>query len=105
METKRTPTPWRNSSAMGKTNIESLSGRFVAGTGGYSDNYSNMRYVEENEANAEFIVQACNAHDDLVGALVALLGSLATGKSHTRKDAVKLSRAALAKARREAYHE
>jgi len=45
-------------------------------------------------ANAEFIVRACNAHDDLVKALQGLLNALPSATTHP---AIKEARDALAK--------
>lgn len=62
--------------------------------------------IKQAEANAEFIVQACNAHDDLVAALEdmlqreinSLLDFNSTEEEIEEMPHIKASRAALAKA-------
>lgn len=47
-------------------NIFGANERYVANCIGYSSNLADS--MRESEANAEFIVRACNAHDDLLSA-------------------------------------
>jgi len=64
----------------------------------------------QDAANAEFIVRACNAHDDLLGALDDLLGQVMQAKegfgiyanSESMDESVNAARAAIAKAKGEA---
>lgn len=61
MNTKHTPLPW------------AVSGRtIIAGNGRSVCNNGNSSTGQEAE-NLDYIVRACNAHDDLVAALAALL--------------------------------
>ena len=43
------------------TNVEDVTGRTVATTGGYSDNFSDGKCYKENQANARRIVDCVNA--------------------------------------------
>ena len=92
--TARTAGPWE------------VKGRYVFGNNGnrtVADCGSNGSY-ELTEANAAFIVQACNAHDDLVAALRALrevvgwLNVTPEGYETVPPHIVAEARAALAKA-------
>jgi len=62
--------------------------------------------IDEDEANAAFIVRACNAHDELVAALEALesahLFFKFSGIGDAESEAIDLAVAALAKAKGEA---
>jgi len=72
METKHTPTPWRIDHRA-KTAVVGSRNYVVAACGGYANNTRDQTELsEELEANAEFIVLACNVHDELVAALKAL---------------------------------
>jgi hypothetical protein len=72
-ESKHTPGPWENDEG----SIVSEGGTAIANVYGPEDfpclgNADDARLAEieqECSANAEFIVRACNAHDDLVAAL------------------------------------
>jgi len=74
-DTKHTPTPWSfqpyKSEYRGDRegfSIRALDGKVIAAARG------STRTEEEKEANAAFIVRACNAHEKLVSELrVALL--------------------------------
>ena len=63
METSHTPGPWKQHATPGKiyASVRGADGRCVADCGSRSDVIA--------QANAEFIVRACNAHDDLLEAL------------------------------------
>lgn len=50
------------------------------------------------EADAEFIVRACNAHDDLVNALNGLVDCISETRGQNATAALNAARAALAKA-------
>lgn len=69
-----TPTPWHFSETTWPDNIETIN---VAAEDGYHVCKVSSRYstdgCSENEANAVFIVRACNSHDKLVEAISALL--------------------------------
>jgi hypothetical protein len=77
-ETKHTPTPWyweHNPNGHGPY-VRATNGtkRKIAAT--WCQNQSPVSNIKQNEANAEFIVRACNAHDNLVAALDAAYGEL-----------------------------
>lgn len=69
MEAKHTATPWKLE-YIGKTV------RVVTDEPGadYGDDVAVLPNTEQCVVDAEFIVRACNAHDDLVKALKSLLG-------------------------------
>lgn len=86
-ETKHTPGPWHLRTANGRLPVvreskrphgEASHYRAVIGSG---DTLGGPVIVDldfgygkpEDQANAEFIVRACNAHDDLLAALKAML--------------------------------
>lgn len=56
-ETKHSPAPWRQNRRAAMT-IETMTGRSVATTGGYSDSSRDEEVYEENLANAKLIVMA-----------------------------------------------
>ena len=56
------------------------------------------RHPSETEANAAFIVTACNAHEELVAALEDVLGFCATNQGMEAQMAIEAARAVLAKA-------
>lgn len=62
---KHTPTPWKTGGRIGSLNIDAENGRGIA-TCGYTDTSDVTKSLAENVANAEFIVRACNSHDDLI---------------------------------------
>lgn len=65
MKTQHTPTPWHLSEPPLKENfIYDEDGLLIADVNGFF-----KREAAENSANADFIVRACNAHDELVEAL------------------------------------
>ena len=66
MMNKHTPVPYE---ILYETNVVK-GNRVVANCGGYSDN-ANPNTLEDNKANAHFIVTACNAHADLLAACEA----------------------------------
>lgn len=69
------------------------------GTHDLRDSVPAMRLIHDSDdiaANAEFVVRACNAHDDLLAACEALMNSLPYDKP-----AVAQAKAAIAKARGE----
>ena len=75
MDAKRTPGPWEVAGPSGNMGesfvIETSNGEktigWVANTGAENDEHGVT--TEEDEANAAFIVRACNNHDALLGAL------------------------------------
>lgn len=77
-ETKHTPTPWRNYT--NNVCAGPLKGCFIdarknnESTARIADvlAYGGVASQEECEANAAFIVRACNAHNDLVAVLAEL---------------------------------
>jgi len=67
MEAKHTPTPWH---------VGGRDGRIFYAADGYAVSDATVfhgRHEGEHTANAEFIVRACNAHDDLVKALQGVI--------------------------------
>ena len=65
-----TPTPW----VIGPNNLDIRDGK-------HEDNIVSLKYqdhvsCEQQEANAAFIVRACNSHDALVEACKEMLGAL-----------------------------
>lgn len=90
-----TPTPWVWDKSRGVVYICLRSGKRIA---------MMIGAVLAEEDDATFIVSACNAHDDLITALKAMVAYDDTGpESHvdfmlTYDNAMKLARAALAKA-------
>lgn len=66
-DTKHTPGPWQVS------HIRSVVGTIIWRNDGNEDNTGHARICRNvtNPADAEFIVRACNSHDQLVAALQA----------------------------------
>lgn len=100
--TQRTPTPWRLSEQYSLT-VEYKIGDYVATMCGLRD---------KAEANAAFIVRACNAHDELVAALEGTIDCLTVHEldcardglknaERAARDALSAVRAAIAKAKGE----
>lgn len=103
---KHTPLPWRTASALV---MGQHSRAIVSALKGQVDIY-NAPLTNETLANAEFIVRACNAHDELVAALKALMnpnghlqarsgGCVPGPECGEYADHCRAARAALAKAR------
>lgn len=104
MSTQHTPGPWT------RTPEERFKHDSSAGIKGPNGNYlaaaldfNRTDRDEEVEANAEFIVRACNAHDELLAALEDIIE---TPVGHTTADCAKdlaacirIARAAIAKAK------
>lgn len=85
---KRTPGPWRVSSDLGAFNIDgeyngdgqtSPSGTFMVA---HCPHSFALHGKDEAEANAAFIVEACNAHDSLVAQRDALAEALRRIEEH-----------------------
>jgi len=80
-EATHTATPWTLSrSFVGRDTSALKTTTVVAGTTVVAE--CNKRPVQEAEANARFIVRACNAHDALVAACRGLLASYATSTDY-----------------------
>lgn len=62
--TEHTTLPYRINSRA-STNVEDMNGRSIASCAGYQKDDQSFL---ENQANAEFIVQACNSHHNLLKA-------------------------------------
>lgn len=101
--TKHTPGPWVR---LGRTSDR----HHAIGPEGETPNAApvtvNALYDEEGEANADFIVRACNAHEDLLEALEALVEHFLVkcevgGDDPRRWDSWNAARAAIAKAKGE----
>ena len=85
---KHTPTPW--TVAKHERGLVRAQGRtivVVRETGN-----------QDIDANAEFIVRACNAHEDLLAALKEIERSLANHPTFAWHNIVEIARAAIAKA-------
>ena len=67
---KPAPRPWRT----GRHPDHDCSVRYVLDANG-DEVCSTFNDLEENVANVDCIVRACNAHDDLLGALKAIRDS------------------------------
>lgn len=67
-QTKHTPTPWKTNTAVA-TYIQAADGCHIAKT---DDGYE----TDLREANAAFIVRACNSHDALVNQSTRLLKAI-----------------------------
>lgn len=116
METKHTPTPWRFDSSENVDSYTKKLYRYVSIAPLEENAHHGMRYLDKtcklalmpqtsdyeldkiNKANAEFIVRACNAHDDLV-LLLQLTLDYISPETHVLRSKIE---AALAKARGEA---
>jgi hypothetical protein len=73
MGAQHTNIPWRTHPHAHAHVISVSSGRSVANCGGYTSNIKGEKAYEENEANADFVILACNAHYELLAALRDLL--------------------------------
>lgn len=69
MTTQHTLTPWRAEHAVRTARTGMKEWQVISGT----QVVASMVGTSAAEANAEFIVRACNAHDELVAALATLL--------------------------------
>ena len=81
---KHTPTPWESNNNLLKTDalIEIFSDKDEMGEKPIADVYSYENF-DEAEANAAFIVRACNCHDELVKTIKVLSESLQEAVSLT----------------------
>ena len=100
METKHTPTPWTVEDPTGtglvivQANLPTYHWAFIATVDTDMDATTQIDHPVM-EANAEFIVRACNAHDDLLAALTKLKDFVASlqwgqkfpGRPHAEMDA------------------
>lgn len=68
---EHTPIPWHVTESI---DIRRCPDSFICTCNGYSD--GSAIWFEQDQANAEFIVRACNSHKDLVTACKAMLGGL-----------------------------
>lgn len=81
---KHTPTPWRYSfNPSGKFEI-GTNKEYVALTIPYGMVNQPIEYYPREEANAEFIVRACNAHEELLKALYENWNQLGNVPRHIR---------------------
>lgn len=79
MSTQMTPLPWtcKGGKAMPESgHVFDLDGRLVAGCRGHDDSRDRHQCQLVNEANAQFIVHACNLHDELVAGFQTALACL-----------------------------
>jgi len=93
-EIKHTPGPWRIDAPAGSVIIgpdEIDVALTFAGSG--------FRELETDEANAEFIVRACNSHDELLAALQRVADWIFNIDGDCVADAQAWARAAIAKAK------
>lgn len=93
---KHTPTPWRRYAA---NKVVAGDADFVADTAFRDRDEPAVVSVEISNANAAFIVRACNAHDELVSVLGRMLRAHDSGKYVLREKFADAARAALIKAR------
>lgn len=97
---KHTPTPWHVGMKPGPM-IYGTKGEQIADMMEANGEADLFPYVGENQANAAFIVRACNSHDDLVSALgacqMALLGY--THQNDITQKALALAQSALSKSK------
>lgn len=104
MKTPHTPTPWR----IVETNLGlAIVGADIEDLAALPQGKWGPGSAEQKKANADFIVRACNAHDDLLAALETLLAD-AEAHAYARfgvdpgatdePEANKIARAAIAKA-------
>jgi hypothetical protein len=97
-ESRHTPGPWRVNSGHGELWIESVKhGRVICAF----EKHRTGQYTEQDGANAEFIVRACNAHDELLAACEALISQYDAPGGPALTEQVEAVRAAIAKARGE----
>mgnify|MGYP001558443365 FL=1 len=66
--------------------------------GGYTVGEDTGKLGNHMKANAEFIVRACNSHDELLEAIRAILFQVYQGKVLERDACINQARAAIAKA-------
>ena len=75
MTTQHTPGPWHISkhcrTAINDSSLVAM--RHIASTGDHTTNFNFIETMDENEANAEFIVRACNSHYKLLEACRAFI--------------------------------
>ena len=94
---KHTRTPWFLATGCSTTiNIDDAKG--LAGARNYYLATVTHGDPDELQANAEFIVRACNSHDALVAALKAMCDHYGFKNPALQNDAEKVARAALAAA-------
>lgn len=74
---EHTPLPWAIKDIGDMQILTSVEAgkRGICSTGGYSDNRDHSAH-DESEANAAYIVKACNAFPELVGALKEAISEL-----------------------------
>jgi len=90
-----TPTPWMVEAD--EDGVQCIS----HGGGRDGDIVTNIRYADRRgEADAAFIVRACNAHDELVALAryIEKLSSSPLQRDYVQPEVVQMARAALAKA-------
>lgn len=99
MNTTHTPTPWHTGGTFHYPNKPDTQNVWSAAKHG--DQSGHIVCEQAEIADAAFIVKACNAHDDLVAALMKIAGSdeRPGHVAYIRKGEVaRIARAALAKA-------
>ena len=70
---EHSPTPFKLG---GIGDVTDANGIWIASVMGDHDGHKGFPTDEEGEANAEFIIRACNAHDDLLEACQSTLRSI-----------------------------
>ena len=98
-ETKQTPTPWKLSIFGLYADDMPERIQFVV----RREEWTRVALVAapdylESKANAEFIVRACNSHDDLLAACKAMLEDLKADPRAQGYDSVAIAEAVIAKA-------
>ena len=93
MQQKHSPSPWEIVTMdNGKYGwIEDSTGEQVMGLG-------TLRYSINPEITADFIVRACNAHEELLEAMKKVEGMIYDSDCKTARDAAEILQAVIAKA-------
>lgn len=99
MTTNHTPTPWEIREH-NYGNVRGAHGLFMVGNNAPIADGIYGRNISEADANADFIVKACNAHDDLVAVLEKITDEM-TRLNTVMKETWEEAQSLLAKARGE----
>lgn len=97
MPAKHTPTPWHVQPIGGQRYIEAQGPKFICDM--QADQCENPAEVEEMQANAEFIVRACNCHEELVQVLESVVRILEHNCPDAALPAIALAKTQIAKAK------
>jgi len=92
----KTPGPWKVSGCWG---LEGKRITYVNEGSNFQVATTDGRKKEENGANAEFIVRACNSHDDLLEACKEFVRKVECGEARSKRSYQQM-KAAISKAER-----